>query len=362
MAAKYQARGSHIKCERCSSDAPWLKREDLEQHYSNCHFTCSTCKPRQFFGSQASLDDHYRGKPSHPNCPRCNKGFFDKAAVEVHFAATHRKEKCMCGMEVYEDDMANHLLHSPNHTVCPTCTVGFKTEQEFTAHCKDEHPERHCERCTRHFFSDAEMEEHYRLSVRHPDCHECGRGFVDEQTCFQHMVAQHGYSNQASSFPGTLTFDTKKATLPKPGSEEAVNFKWDRIHNHNVPPPTFNAPANGRMETTSYILQKDSKFMCTMADTDSERGTSEVTPKAHRDSSASIAASMSASPASPIRRQPSTWSFHQGYGPIGSSSIKTASSPHSSQSSTGGWSSSPVLGSDHATGRHTSPPPEIRVP
>jgi hypothetical protein len=84
-------------CERCFGDEdafdlvlksqlsslPSIILNEL-QHKVTAHqqfkFICSLCKTR--YATQSALEDHYRGKAIHPNCPRCGKGFFNQPAAD----------------------------------------------------------------------------------------------------------------------------------------------------------------------------------------------------------------------------------------------------------------------------------------
>ncbi|KAF7311435.1 hypothetical protein MKEN_01045700 [Mycena kentingensis (nom. inval.)] len=198
-----------------------MRKDEVHAHLTNCHHWCITCK--EAFSSQSSLEDHYRGKPSHPNCPRCKKGFFNQILVDEHFATTHAKTQCSCGIELFVEDSVEHYRHSPMHPACPSCPIGFKTDAEFMEHCRDAHPDRHCALCTRQFFSQTEMDTHYRDSIMHPGCEECGIGFSGDEELNKHLGEVHGRWTYAAAVP-----------LPSPSVKGLPQF-WTEMKNINRP-------------------------------------------------------------------------------------------------------------------------------
>ncbi|KAF7291857.1 hypothetical protein MIND_01210900 [Mycena indigotica] len=280
------------------------------------------------FATQASLDDHYRGKPSHPNCPRCNKGFPDKSAVEVHFAIAHRKEKCDCGLEVYEEDLSGHFLHSPLHPVCPICTEGFKTQSDYSSHCKELHPEHYCEPCSMQLFSDEHQQAHWKESIVHPKCAKlCGIGFANIAAFNEHMIKEHGDVLRRVGWTSRST--DPQTALPHPSAD--TNKMWSSTKNHN-----------STMEWTSTQHPDSSGTPAALGKHGVDPRFSQATPRAHRDPAVSMPArapsQVECAANGTIHRLPSTWSVESVANAARLHSHSTeAPSSSSSQSSTG-WS------------------------
>ncbi|KAJ7322901.1 hypothetical protein DFH08DRAFT_712046 [Mycena albidolilacea] len=147
-----------FKCRQCPQ-REFNSRTALYQHYRTTagHPFCNECN--KLFLTQASLEDHYRGKAStvHPNCPRCGKGFFNTPA-----------------------DLPRHYTDSIQHPTCLVCTIGFKDDAAYSAHGAAEHPECRCTLCTRQFLSKDELKAHLNTSDLHPKCTQCKFGFMDD--------------------------------------------------------------------------------------------------------------------------------------------------------------------------------------
>ncbi|KAF5352165.1 hypothetical protein D9758_009195 [Tetrapyrgos nigripes] len=82
------------------------------------------------FRDLRSLEEHFRGTPAqkHPKCPRCQSGFLDVKALEVHFEHKHPKIVC-CGVRIYNDGpgLEEHYRNSPErkHPNCNRCGRQF---------------------------------------------------------------------------------------------------------------------------------------------------------------------------------------------------------------------------------------------
>ncbi|TFK28559.1 hypothetical protein FA15DRAFT_43299 [Coprinopsis marcescibilis] len=134
----------HPVCIKC--DKRFSSESGLEAHTATKHpptFDCETCERsyKQIF----ALEDHYRGSPRHPNCPRCGKGFRDEQEMEQHRKTAHTKIACgPCGGElIYEDQdsLERHYAASKNHPSCAQCPKGFLDDDLLQEHVSSEHTE-----------------------------------------------------------------------------------------------------------------------------------------------------------------------------------------------------------------------------
>ncbi|KAF7323738.1 hypothetical protein MKEN_00594700 [Mycena kentingensis (nom. inval.)] len=166
-------------------------QDELKRHLENHHNYCLVCN--KDFDGRPSLEDHYRGKPTHPNCKKCGRGFYDETALMEHLASTHILFKCTCGEQLYREDEQKHLAQSPLHARCPvpTCGLGFPGDDGVTAHCKMEHADLHCAPCKQQFGTQEAMEGHWHRSILHPTCNDCDVGFFDDAAMNEHLVDVH---------------------------------------------------------------------------------------------------------------------------------------------------------------------------
>ncbi|KAJ7885164.1 hypothetical protein B0H14DRAFT_1367337 [Mycena olivaceomarginata] len=241
----YRTTAGHPFCNECNK--LFHNDEGLEAHIATDHpqFFCTTCQ--QSFLTQASLDDHYRGKAStvHPNCPRCGKGFFNTRTVDEHFKEAHPTENCVCGRRIYVEDLPRHYTDSIEHPTCLLCTIGFKDDAAYSAHCVAEHPEYRCTLCTRQFHTKDELKAHLNTSDLHPKCTQCKFGFMDDGALDEHLVAEHlsletafpkpSKDLLAIEGPPANTRRSKASDLPPPGWE--ANAMWASTKNQVVPAP-----------------------------------------------------------------------------------------------------------------------------
>ncbi|KAJ7723383.1 hypothetical protein B0H16DRAFT_1334147, partial [Mycena metata] len=140
--------------------------------------TVTGCKGKTFL-TQSSLDDHYRGKPAHPNCDRCGKGFLNKRVLDDHVSTDHPKTKC-CGRTIFDDELQEHYRESTHHPKCDTCGIGFKDDEAYNTHAAEVHADLHCTKCRRQFATRVDLEQHFKTSSVHPECAQCGVGFLND--------------------------------------------------------------------------------------------------------------------------------------------------------------------------------------
>ncbi|KAK7059680.1 hypothetical protein R3P38DRAFT_3168140 [Favolaschia claudopus] len=247
----------HPCCTQCGKYCN--SQEELEAHTASDHpeFACRKCK--QNFLTQASLEDHYRGKAAtiHPKCSRCGKGFFDAAANAEHLKAAHPIEDCSCNNPIYVDELQQHYLTSTSHPTCLTCTIGFKDDVALNAHNAEAHPECRCNLCDRQFPSEELVKSHFDVASVHPKCPICKLGFFDDRALKEHVLAAHtppppvGYV-QVPAYKGTLAIEGPPLKLlPAPGKE--TNAIWNSTKNEIV--ATFNGSA---VQPSSAFLHGDS--------------------------------------------------------------------------------------------------------
>ncbi|KAJ7512533.1 hypothetical protein B0H11DRAFT_485258 [Mycena galericulata] len=246
----YRSAPGHPFCEIC--DLYLESQGALDIHNSTRHlqFSCNKCKTA--FLTQASLEDHYRGKPSviHPNCHRCGKGFFDRKVLEEHVQAAHPTVRC-CGQILYKEDLAVHYKDSARHPSCVLCLVGFEDDAAYDAHGAAEHPEHRCTACRRQFISQCELQNHFKVSPAHPKCERCNVGLFDDEAFLEHEVTVH---TATQTFPRLAPPINRLAiegppglpppgqpTLPLPGP--VASEKWQMTQNavvpFAVPPPSI---------------------------------------------------------------------------------------------------------------------------
>ncbi|KAJ7721357.1 hypothetical protein DFH07DRAFT_760449 [Mycena maculata] len=151
------------------------------QHNAAKHpqFACTKCHTA--FLTQASLEDHYRGKPSaiHPKCSRCGKGFYSQSSLTEHHQTAHPTVIC-CGQKVYEEDLPKHYNQSERHPSCTVCDMAFEDDAAYNAHGATEHPDQRCSSCRRQFATTDELKKHFEVSPNHPTCGKCNLGFFDD--------------------------------------------------------------------------------------------------------------------------------------------------------------------------------------
>ncbi|KAJ7615531.1 hypothetical protein FB45DRAFT_841981 [Roridomyces roridus] len=172
---------------------------------------CTKC--RVGFASPSALEDHYRGKDRHPNCPRCHKGFFDDNVLNEHLTSAHPTVTC-CGYALYEEDLPAHYIHSDRHPTCKVCGIGLKDDEAHAGHNEREHPELRCNECSRYFDSPQEMATHFDVSPLHPKCSVCGRGVPDDAALAQHHLAAHNRLPPPSDRNNRLWGDLENALVP----------------------------------------------------------------------------------------------------------------------------------------------------
>ncbi|KAJ7636974.1 hypothetical protein FB45DRAFT_907922 [Roridomyces roridus] len=246
----------HPFCEVCKK---YLGADgDLNEHTTEMHRPhppvthtyCTKCKAP--FGTTASLEDHYRGKPNavHPNCSRCGKGFFDKRVLDEHLKSAHPQVLC-CEVQLYADELSKHYKDSGRHPSCEVCDLGFKDDAVHTAHEAQEHAELRCTRCSRQFNSADELGNHFWVSVKHPKCELCECGFPDEHALIQHNDEAHSVSSKVDldSLPdfGGLALQTQplerpwfQPSLPPPSKD--TGDLWGKIKNATALVPYSHVP------------------------------------------------------------------------------------------------------------------------
>ncbi|THU77176.1 hypothetical protein K435DRAFT_702967 [Dendrothele bispora CBS 962.96] len=151
--------------------------QHLETHPRK--LACKICT--RWFRDLLSLDEHYRGSPTHPNCPRCiHKGFFDEKALNNHLNCQHASIRCDPCARIFTSEkvLEEHLLSSSRHPACQSCKTGFKKEDDY--HLVFDHTDSFCERCRRFFETQEALTKHWATSHAHSCCEICKLGFLDD--------------------------------------------------------------------------------------------------------------------------------------------------------------------------------------
>ncbi|KAG7446978.1 uncharacterized protein BT62DRAFT_95584 [Guyanagaster necrorhizus] len=190
----------HPYCKLC--DRRFVDELSLNSHKAARHppmFDCIDCgRP---FKSQVSLDEHFRGSPNHPNCPVCGRGFRTQALANTHHNESHPQATCdICRRTMYEHEISKHFKDSPRHPKCHSCDEGFLNDVEYTSHCAIIHSDAHCGGCDQQFFDIDALHNHYTNSPQHPKCMRCKKGFANEKEYVAH-VATHSLVSSALTSP-----------------------------------------------------------------------------------------------------------------------------------------------------------------
>ncbi|KAJ7705781.1 hypothetical protein B0H16DRAFT_1826416 [Mycena metata] len=246
---EHYKRGRHPFCVLCHKDC----RDDaeLDAHNASVHsrFTCTICRGKTF-GTQSSLDDHYRGKPAaiHPNCDRCGKGFLNDSGLNDHVLVDHPKSKCCYGT-IFDDDLPLHYRESVNHPKCLTCGIGFKDDKLHRAHATAEHGDLHCTICQRQFATRTHLAEHFKTADVHPLCAPCGMGFLDDAAFIEHLsAAEHIIVRCLHSALGSAlkhllpTNEVPGRTRPLPPPSDWVRHFWTSTTQNQVIPTLQTVP------------------------------------------------------------------------------------------------------------------------
>lgn len=192
------ALSSHIatdhSCHICH-DGVYLDAKSLEEHLEDhrAPYRCEPCGTR--YSEEGLLLQHYKNTSDdiHPGCVRCDMGFENDDAYEIHISDVHRPTPCEpCGGLVLDErDLPAHYVSSRNHPVCTKCDVGFKDSFEFADHGALEHPESHCYLCRWQFDSPEVLNNHIKHFVNHPKCADCDLRFPDAGAYQHHLFSVH---------------------------------------------------------------------------------------------------------------------------------------------------------------------------
>ncbi|KAL4068590.1 hypothetical protein V8B97DRAFT_1973637 [Scleroderma yunnanense] len=181
-------------CPICH-DGVYVNAKCLEEHLEDhrAPYRCVSCDTR--YSEEGLLLQHYKDASNdiHPACMRCNLGFENNDAYNLHVSDVHRPTPCEpCGGLVFDErDIPTHYLSSKNHPMCTICHVGFKDGSDFADHGALEHPESHCKLCRWQFDSPETLNNHIRHFVNHPKCADCDLRFPDADTYQHHLFVVH---------------------------------------------------------------------------------------------------------------------------------------------------------------------------
>ncbi|KAH8101815.1 hypothetical protein BXZ70DRAFT_77560 [Cristinia sonorae] len=201
LATHYLESPAHPSCLTCYlgfHNSSRLEEHIAAQHpqppLSNPSFQCSLCAI--IFPSDSELQTHFRddGVPDHKTCIKCDVGFEDVFALNVHNSISHPAALVTCTVcrrYIPVDDMEEHFRLSSNHPTCSLCDEGFESSLTFHEHAWSEHPELCCSLCGLAFVSPELIAQHFRDSSQHPKCVDCETGFQDTRQLREHQAAVH---------------------------------------------------------------------------------------------------------------------------------------------------------------------------
>ncbi|KAI6104331.1 hypothetical protein F5141DRAFT_182723 [Pisolithus sp. B1] len=165
--------------------------EHQEEHRDPYH--CVPCGTR--YAEEGLLLQHYKESSNdvHPLCVRCDLGFENGDAYNIHVVEVHRPTLCEAceGLVVDQIDLPLHYLSSRRHPTCETCQMGFKDMIDYAEHGALQHPESHCYLCRWQFDSCDALQSHIRHFANHPKCAGCDLRFADVETYQHHLFAVH---------------------------------------------------------------------------------------------------------------------------------------------------------------------------
>ncbi|KAI6131016.1 hypothetical protein EDD16DRAFT_1853016 [Pisolithus croceorrhizus] len=165
--------------------------EHQEEHRDPYH--CVPCGTR--YAEEGLLLQHYKESSNdvHPLCVRCDLGFENGDAYNIHVVEVHRPTLCEAceGLVVDQIDLPLHYLSSRRHPTCETCQMGFKDMIDYGEHGALQHPESHCYLCRWQFDSCDALQSHIRHFANHPKCVGCDLRFADVETYQHHLFAVH---------------------------------------------------------------------------------------------------------------------------------------------------------------------------
>ncbi|KAI6045258.1 hypothetical protein EDC04DRAFT_3137208 [Pisolithus marmoratus] len=181
-------------CPVCS-EGVYVDPKSLEEHLEEHHapYRCALCGTR--YTEEGLLFQHYKESPDdvHPVCMRCDLGFENDNAYNIHVAEVHRPTPCEAceGLLIDEDDLPLHYLTSRKHPTCGTCQIGFKDTFSYSEHGALQHPESHCYLCQWQLDSGDALQSHIRHFANHPKCVSCDLRFADVETYQRHLFTIH---------------------------------------------------------------------------------------------------------------------------------------------------------------------------
>lgn len=152
---------------------------------------CKTCDRK--FRDAASLQQHLRTSGAeHPRCQICERKFTDETAFEQHMESKHPKRypcpthpnSIFNTPEALEDHYRGHSSH-PN---CLNCGKGYLNWDLMMEHHDAAHPNVVCEMCGGHrtIYLD-QQQTHWQQSRWHPSCEKCEEGFYNRAALAVHM-------------------------------------------------------------------------------------------------------------------------------------------------------------------------------
>ncbi|OCH87131.1 hypothetical protein OBBRIDRAFT_796498 [Obba rivulosa] len=172
------------------------------------------------FDSQTTLEGHYKTSDNHPTCPRCHRGKRDSVVLNIHMQLHHRVIRCiLCDDTIYEDEKQRH--YDISHPRCTECGAISEDKHHLIEHRNSRHPSPdlkpamfRCAPCNRADMTEIAFHKHYKdPKAAYPICAICEIGFVDNDTCDEHMMKKHAPKAHMSSSSQSVRKDAELAPI-----------------------------------------------------------------------------------------------------------------------------------------------------
>ncbi|KAI6006983.1 hypothetical protein EDD15DRAFT_13393 [Pisolithus albus] len=205
-------------CPDCGKGV-YVDAKSLEEHQEEHRdpYRCVPCGTR--YPEEGLLFQHYKESSNdvHPVCVRCDLGFENDGAYNIHVLEVHRPTPCETCEGVIVDgiDLPLHYLSSRRHPKCEACQMGFKNKFDFAEHGALQHPEFHCHLCRWQFDSCDALQSHIRHFANHPKCVNCDLRFADVETYQHHLFTVHcPKDNNTATVPTAPVDEGRQLSLP----------------------------------------------------------------------------------------------------------------------------------------------------
>ncbi|KJA26800.1 hypothetical protein HYPSUDRAFT_35957 [Hypholoma sublateritium FD-334 SS-4] len=135
----YRGSNVHPNCTKCGRG--FRDQAACDEHRTMMHpkSTCGPCGGKVFYDDE--LQTHYWDSPNHPKCHTCSTGCKDEQNYLEHMSAAHPEQHCSVCLTTYETPelLQAHLWTSSLHPKCDRCNKGFANMEAKDVHLENVH-------------------------------------------------------------------------------------------------------------------------------------------------------------------------------------------------------------------------------